>query len=122
MAHLYELRGKLVVDHATGLMWQQSGSPNSMFYADAEKYIRDLNNQRFAGYHDWRLPTLEETMSLMEPKAHGDLYLDSIFDRKQRWIWTADEESTGVALVVYFSSGYCNPLPITSLYYVRGVR
>ena len=53
---------KLVIDHATGLMWQQGGSPKEMDYADAARYIRDLNNQKFAGYSDWRLPTLEEAM------------------------------------------------------------
>jgi hypothetical protein len=104
--HLYEVRviegDKVVVDHATGLMWQQSGSPYYMTYAEAEKYIRDLNNQRFLGYNDWRLPTLEEAMSLMEPKKHGDLYIDPQFDKTQRWIWTGDKESAGLAWVVGF--------------------
>ena len=60
--------GKVIVDHVTGLKWQRSGSQNMINYAKAEKYICDLNNQRFAGYNDWRLPTLEESMSLMECK------------------------------------------------------
>ena len=64
-----EINGdKVVVDKATGLMWQQSGSPShNMNYADAKKYIRKLNDDGFAGFKDWRLPTLEEVMSLMEP-------------------------------------------------------
>ncbi|MDZ7302137.1 MAG: DUF1566 domain-containing protein [candidate division KSB1 bacterium] len=109
--HLCEVRekdgAKIVLDHATGLMWQQSGSPDSVTYADAEKYIRDLNNKRFAGYNDWRLPTLEEAMSLMESKEHGGLYIDPIFDHNQRWIWTADKESAGRAWYVDFHYGNC---------------
>jgi hypothetical protein len=122
MAHLYELREKVVIDYATGLMWQQSGSANYMSYADPEKYVRDLNNQRFAGYNDWRLPTLEEAMSLMESKRHDNLYLDSVFDRMQTWIWTADKESAGRAWSVYFGNGICNLFVIGGVRYVRAVR
>ena len=112
ITHLYELResenAKLVIDHATGLTWQQSGSSNYMNYADAEKYVRDLNAKKFAGYNDWRLPTLDEAMSLMEPKPSGSLYIDPVFDRTQNWIWTADKaDSAGVAWVAGFYDGIC---------------
>jgi len=94
---------KLVIDHTTGLTLQQSGSPNSMVYADALKWIDDLKKKKFAGYNDWRLPTLEEAMSLMEPeKKNGGLYISEVFDRTQSWIWTADK-SGSVAWVVAFS-------------------
>lgn len=115
---------KLVIDHATGLTWQQSGSDKSMNYADAEKYIRDLNNQKFAGYTDWRLPTLEEAMSLMEPeKKNGAFYIAPVFDRKQsHWIWTASKQSAGRAWFVVFYDGSCN-LDVAGVYtYVRAVR
>ena len=123
VSHLYEVREKVVIDHATGLMWQQSGSAN-VTYADAEKYVRDLNTKRFAGYNDWHLPTLEEAMSLMEPKQHDVLYIDAVFDRKQRWIWTADKESAGRAWHVHFGcfSGNCSHVDFGSLYCVRAVR
>lgn len=44
--HNFEVQhdGKVVVDHATGLMWQQSGSPSRMTFADTEKYLRELLN------------------------------------------------------------------------------
>ncbi|MDZ7302686.1 MAG: DUF1566 domain-containing protein [candidate division KSB1 bacterium] len=112
----------LVLDLATGLTWQQAGSPNYMTYTNAEKYIRDLNKQRFAGYEDWRLPTLEEAMSLMEPRKHGELYIDPVFDHEQRWIWTSDKESAGRAWCVGFDNGDCDPSDIGSSNYVRAVR
>jgi hypothetical protein len=100
---------KIVIDHATGLMWQQSGSPNYMSYEDAKKYIDQLNRDSFAGYSDWRLPTLEEAMSLMEPeKSSNALYIKPVFDKKQEWIWTSDKASASAAWSVYFGSGYCN--------------
>jgi hypothetical protein len=112
---------KLVIDHATGLTWQQSGSPDTRTYAEAEKYIRELNDERFAGYSDWRLPTLEEAMSLMEPKKHGEMYIDPIFDNTQRYIWTADKFSAGAAWYVIFLDGGCYHSSLGS-YFVRAVR
>jgi Protein of unknown function (DUF1566) len=110
LANEFELQqdGKVIYDRATGLMWQQSGSPESMTYEQAQAYVAQLNKDRFAGFDDWRLPTLEEAMSLMEPKTlNGDLHIDSKFDAKQRWIWTADMYSAGRAWCVAFGGGYC---------------
>jgi hypothetical protein len=128
MAHFYAGYGAqeagVVTDYATGLMWQQAGSSNQITFADAEQYVRDLNTKRFAGYNDWRLPTLEEAMSLMEPtEKNGDLYIDPVFDRTQRWIWTADKaDSAGVAWVANFSLGDCYRLLVTAVFFVRVVR
>lgn len=94
----------LVIDYATGLTWQKGGS-DWITFENAEAHIRQLNAEKFAGYNDWRLPTLEEAMSLMGPKKHGELYLDPIFARKQVGIWTADKESAGRAWFVHFSLG-----------------
>lgn len=113
----------LVIDDATGLMWQQSGSPNYMKHAEAEQYIQNLNNKKFAGFNDWRLPTLEEAMSLMEPaKKSGELYIDPIFDKTQIWIWTADKESAGVAWGVGFLDGNCSYYGVNGIFHVRAVR
>jgi len=123
--HNFEVRhdGQVVVDQATGLSWQQFGSLNYMKYSDAEKFIRDLNDNRFAGFNDWRLPTLEEAMSLVErEKKSGEFYIDPVFDRTQGWIWTADLASAGRAWVVGFSDGYCSDIGIGLGSDVRAVR
>ena len=100
--------GLVVVDRNSGLMWQQSGSANFMNFKNAKKYIEKLNREKFAGYSDWRLPTLEEAMSLMEPeKKNSKLYIDPVFDNSQLWIWTADRNSASLAWIVGFYSGLC---------------
>ena len=114
--------GLAILDGATGLLWQQSGSPNDMTFAEAQKYIEELNRQKFAGYNDWRLPTLEEAMSLMEPVQNRGLYIDAKFDGNQQWIWTSDMHSAGRAWYVYFVFGSCGHYFIDDDNYVRAVR
>jgi hypothetical protein len=126
-ANEFELQknGQVVYDRASGLMWQQAGSSYYMNYEKAKEYISQLNRDGFAGFTDWRLPTLEEAMSLMEPKEmNGDLYVDPIFDKSQCWIWTADTEKGGSGRwVVNFGLGYCvNWGRVDYSSFVRAVR
>ncbi|MGH7496585.1 MAG: DUF1566 domain-containing protein [bacterium] len=113
---------KLVIDCATDLIWQQSGSLSSMTYTEAEKFVHDLTTQRFASYKDWRLPTLEEAMSLMAPEQREGLCIDPIFDRTQRWIWTADKANAEATWVVLFDYGRCDHFHVYVDVYVRAVR
>lgn len=127
LTHQYESVEKngvnLVIDHATGLTWQQGGSENYMPFEKTADYMRQLNANNYGGYTDWRLPTLEEAMSLMEPqKNSAGLYIDSEFDKTQIWIWTADIPSAGRAWLVGFSFGSCGHHVIGYGFYVRAVR
>lgn len=114
----------VVIDHTTGLMWQQGGSNKEMTYREAKEYIGELNAKKFAGFKDWRLPTLEEAMSLMEPKKiKNGLYIDAIFDKEQRWIWTSDKASASAAWCVHFYGGYCDFTGVgVHLHYVHAIR
>jgi len=117
---------KVVVDEASGLMWQQGGSSENIEYEKAEKWLQQLNDKSYAGYYDWRLPTLAEAMSLMEPKKNeNDLYSNHIFDVKQKWIWTSDQVHwTAQRWVVNFYDGYCSNYYLDHAIgsYVRAVR
>lgn len=114
----------LMIDDATGLMWQQSGSHKEMDYANAYQYIRTLNNEKFAGYNDWRLPTLEEAMSLIEPtQKNSDLHIDPVFDKMQHSIWTIDKAGfDGEVWAVSFDQGSCGLRRVGDPLSVRAVR
>lgn len=109
LPHKYELiishQKSLVVDLAKGLTFQQSGSNKRMTFDEANDYVSDLKTQKFGGYEDWRLPTLEEAMSLTKQRKQGALYIHSIFEQKQVSIWTADKKTSSLPWVVNFSSG-----------------
>ncbi len=82
---------EVVVDNATGLMWHQSGSDEYMEWNKAKEWVRGLCGIGYAGYHDWRLPTLEEAASLLESNKRNGVYIDPIFSNKQDWVWTGDK-------------------------------
>ena len=127
--HNYELKsinaGKVVIDHATGLMWHQSGSQKYMNWELAKSWVEQLNEKGYAGFKDWRLPTVEETVSLLEPdKKNGNLYIDRVFGNKQQWIWTGDKMSGLEAawVVAFYDSNVCWYAFTSRYHYVRPVR
>jgi hypothetical protein len=116
---------KVVIEHNTGLMWQQSGSSEKLdYYKGAKNYIILLNRQRYAGFSDWRLPTIEEWMSLMEPlKKDNGLYIDPIFDTIDSYYWSNDEKSPGGRWIIYFRDGEVDDIVGGKpLAYVRAIR
>jgi hypothetical protein len=50
-----------VTDNVTGLIWTQNLSEKSMTWEEAGEYCENLE---FAGYDDWRLPSLKELWSI----------------------------------------------------------
>jgi len=52
-----------VVDNVTNLMWERGNSPGEESWQTAPGYCATL---ALAGYHDWRLPSVIEMISIME--------------------------------------------------------
>jgi len=128
----------VIYDAATDLTWQGGNEFLDKTWKDAKAYVATLNTSNYAGYKDWRLPTLKEAMSLMslmEPKKvskrrnrNDSLYVDAYF-KETPYIWTADEydwTDKGDALTVWgvdFYNGYCyNGHVYYDVSYVRAVR
>lgn len=113
-----KINNQVVVDRATRLMWQRSGSKMLINFENAIALVKILNQKKYQGFADWRLPTLEEAMSLTEPNKQTNfqgtvlvgttmaLHIDPIFDN-QLTIWTVDGLDRGDAWAVSFVSGTC---------------
>ncbi len=109
----------VIYDAATKLTWQGGNQFSARTWEDAKAYVDTLI---YAGFEDWRLPSLEEAMSLMEPSANEKgLYIDVRFNDTP-WIWTADQYDASYAWVVYFVFGDCGNDHVDYGDYVRAVR
>ena len=108
----------------TGLMWDYRGSYKSMSISSARDWLKALNRKKFAGFSDWRLPTLEEGASLIEKrKWYGDLHIFSVFSIIQKEIWTADVNDNNSNWIISFKKGRVRtPSLFRKKSFVRPVR
>jgi len=115
---------KIVIDRASDLMWHQEGSSKHFRFKKAKQWLEEFNQKGYAGYRDWRLPTLEEAMSLMErEKKNDNLYIDSVFNDKQRWIWTCDLiKGLSWMWVINFDNGFCFYHKLCHSFWIQAVR
>lgn len=111
-----------VTDRTTGLIWQKAGSDHPVTWHEARGYVERLNQTRFAGHANWRLPTISELMSLLTEVPHaGDLCIEPVFDQDERWLWSSDRRSFVAAWYVSAELGYISWQDFTCYYYVRAV-
>jgi len=96
---------RLIIDARTSLMWQRGGIDITSIRR-MNLHIQKMNNQKYAGFNDWRLPTLEEAMSLLEPMPNAkDIHLHPCFSKEQPFIFVAAKRSPGGYWFVDFKQG-----------------
>jgi len=71
---------EIVIDLTRNLMWQDNSiiwpDTNSMSWQEAINYAKKLNEKKFAGFDDWRVPTIEELLTIVD--YHRKDYLPAI--------------------------------------------
>jgi serine/threonine-protein kinase len=113
----------VVRDDATGLLWQQSGCEFPVNWKDAHAYIEKLNAGSFAGFRAWRMPTVNELMSLLtEVPQVEDYCIQPLFDSAQKWLWSCDRRSFTAAWYVSVDLGFVAWQDFSAYFYVRAVR
>ena len=112
-----------IADRATGLAWQKGGSRSKMTSQQGQAYIGQLNEKRFEGQADWRLPTVEEALSLMETNIQNAThFIDTKFHPRQYMILTCDSDEGGSPWIVSYREGRCAAGNGLDKGYVRAVR
>jgi fibronectin type 3 domain-containing protein len=78
---------------------------------DIYAYVQAVNDSKLCGFDDWRLPTREELLTLVDTKAtypKPTIDIDAFPNAANSYYWTitVNEFDTGMAWFVYFGSGY----------------
>lgn len=122
------------LDNETKLMWTQDANiaGKEMTWNDAFKFVESLNQQKYAGHSDWRLPSREELLTLVEFARRmgftgniNDFYKNIGFKNVQAkfyWSSTAYASNTTHACYVVMRDGYVNFGPKGDRFSVWPVR
>jgi hypothetical protein len=115
----------VMIDYATELMWSTTGSPAPLTWDAAQAYIAQLNVDGYAGYRDWRLPTVEEGASLLRAtKNQHNRYCELDLETLPLWCWSSDPVATAAdtAWYISFTSGGIQPHAKLNTAFVLAVR
>jgi Protein of unknown function (DUF1566) len=95
--------GKTVKDEVTGLTWQKSYDSGTYYWASIQTVVDNLNKQKYGGYSDWRVPTIQELYSLWNGSTGWPWidtnYFDITYPSEQelsRTIFWSSDKYTGV--------------------------
>lgn len=136
-----------ITDTMTGLMWEKKttavgSGPSSMDVRDVDnkftweyamnEYVDRLNGRlianatdgAFARHTDWRIPTMQELQTIVEPSAPGRI--NAIFGPNvTASYWTSSKRLLGPAAVPWYV-GFGNDIPVyvgqPFSFHVRAVR
>jgi hypothetical protein len=134
----YAINKQTIVETRMGLMWTRNANipVKPMKHADAQKLIQKLNQDRYAGYNDWRMPTQEDFEGLIffgKKAGWGTEFAHFIVDylttcgfiRVQPGnYWTSTTTGSGQELffVTNTWNGIARPLAGNNYYYLWPVR
>jgi len=109
---------KTITDTKTDLVWQKDHT-GPMSWQDAMDYASKLE---LAGYRDWRLPTVEELITLIDFGKHEPA--STFPNMPGKWFWSSSSYAPIPDHVwqVYFVNGYVYNVGKYYGDYVRCVR
>ena len=119
MEHYLVYRNGIVQDTRTNLMWKQKPEGEYKWGAAMKKFG---SNVSFAGYNDWRMPTIDELKTLLSEKDSKEL---KVFFGWSETFWSSSPvaDNSSNAWHVNFSNGhYYNWYSKSNAYQVRLVR
>ena len=135
-SYTVDVNGLTITDHTTGLEWEKLTNDGSIHdrdnvytWAQAFQKILDLDSANFAGHNDWRLPNINELLTLMDwgrvRPAIDPVFnngLDGFTQSSFYWSSTTDQEDPGHAWDVSFGDGEVVASGKTFTTFVRAVR
>ena len=84
----------IVKDRATGLIWEKHGSRYPLSWDRSHAHVERLNRNAYGGRSDWRLPTVDELVTLFTGRTEpGDFCLGPVFDPRKARLWSSDSKA-----------------------------
>jgi len=82
--------GEMAKDDRTGLIWQDNRFVESerVTYAQAEKICKGL---RLGGFNDWRIPAIQELLSIIDYKKYDPAILDGFSIAEPSYYWSSTQ-------------------------------
>ncbi len=117
--HFINAEKDIILDEATGLFWQHDCNQYSLSWQAAVDYVATLNSQAFAGKNNWRLPTVNELVSLLREEAWQSA--TTPFADRGKWLWSCDRHGERDAWYVNMDMGFADWQDITCRNFARAV-
>ena len=122
-----------VRDNVTGLWWEVKTANAGLrdmgieyTWPSASVFASKVNRSGLCGFNDWRLPTRDELISIVDINTNSGPTVDMLFFSNTvsdgYWTDTSDPHQPGFARSVYFHSGGDGSSDINNSHYVRLVR
>ena len=113
---------KIWQDPDTNLIWQVKIEDKKYIWRDIQKYADKLNREKYGGYNDWRVPTLNELKTILIKKKYNSLYIKEPLSKLKYNVHWSSSEDLSDAWAILFYYGGINRYSKTHKYYVRCVR
>ena len=108
-----------ISDAATRLIWRRQSSLYPLSREQAKKYIQTLNKEEQGDTGPWRLPTVDELLSLLG--SEGSRVLAALLPEQSTWLWSCDLHGKHEGWYVNLDMRYVGAQDINCLNYVRAV-
>jgi len=113
----------IVTDSTTGLEWQDDSIGDKMNWIAAIDYCEGLT---LGGHNDWRLPNINELISLVDDSKHNPSIDTNVFQNtssENYWSSTTYAGDSGLSRTLFFEDGtQFHYLGKGLAYHVRCVR
>ncbi len=114
---------EVVIDPNTKLMWQDNASVKTT-RKDWSEAISYCKNLKFAGFSDWRLPSIDELLSITDDTKYNPAIKDGFLNVTADDYWSSSPDASGSsnAWSVVFKNGGDGWGTKSDSYLVRCVR
>ncbi|MBM9536976.1 protein kinase domain-containing protein [Desulfobulbus alkaliphilus] len=114
-----EVSAAVVFDRATNLVWQRQPSRYPVTFTEAFELVVGLNENTFGGRRLWRLPTVNELLTLL-PEGDCEMF-PRVGGQPLKWLWSCDRHGRHESWYVNMDMGFCGVQDINCLNQVLAV-